>query len=95
LPSGATLAEVICSPLALVKGAKGSWKEAPTRLRLDNGTTLGSTIETDRNIESSDPNVALLSFFTAGSHVCLRVELWPTRPTGGSYAASQTTELFL
>jgi hypothetical protein len=95
LPSGATLAEVICSPFALVKGAKGSWEPAPTRMRLENGASLGGAIETDGNIRSADQNVALLSFFTAGSRIGLGVELWPTRPKQGAYAASQATEILL
>lgn len=95
LPSGATLAEVICSPLALVKGAQGTWKRAPSRMRLASGAALGGTIETDASIQSADQNVALLSFFTAGSRVGVHVELWPTRPARGTYAASQVTELLL
>ncbi|HEY7640517.1 MAG TPA: hypothetical protein VH814_12410 [Steroidobacteraceae bacterium] len=94
LPSQKTLAEVISSPLSLVKGAGGKWQAAPERVKT-NGTVLGGKIETDAQIQTSQESVALLEFFTAGASIALRVQIWPVLPANGTYGSMQETEILL
>jgi hypothetical protein len=95
LPSGATLAEAISSPLALVGGAAGKWEKAPDKLKLESGATLGNTISTDPGIETAGESVALVEFFTAGSRIVMGYNVWPTRVAGGAYKSSYRTEIIL
>lgn len=99
LPSERRIAEIVCSPLALVVGLNAAkWQEAPSRLAVgSSGPWAVARPYTIPGFRSNENSAMAISISRHGFGARIRVELWETSRSPGAAGppAALTHELLL
>jgi hypothetical protein len=82
--NGPQLIEIVASPLAIVPGARGRWREAPAKLlRADRAGLNIETIQTRDEPRLADEHFATLELAAVQSRVDLTVQYWRVDGSAG------------